>query len=247
MGQHTILTLAFISLPFIWKSRITYILSGISYFKYNIGYALLLFFAVSKKYRILILSLLPCVVGWIIYCFITDTPFFENLFQPIKLAVANSELGNTLNNPFLFSFIRDISFFSNYDYQIILVLTILFNVYILLKISLITDELLKLSLICLLVLISTPHWGHDYILMTPLLIYSIKYYNFNLFLMRTNVIVCIYFLYLYSGLKIYFNNYLLYLNINISSLTKIYPYLDILILLTVLFLNIYNNKKNIST
>jgi len=47
MGQQTIFTLFFLTLPFIYKSKLSIILSGISYFKYNIGYGLffLLFLA----------------------------------------------------------------------------------------------------------------------------------------------------------------------------------------------------------
>jgi hypothetical protein len=108
------------------------------------------------------------------------------------------------------------------------------------------NNLLKLSTLCILVLVSTPHWGHDYILLTPLLIYSIKYYKFNLILMRTNILVCIYFLYLYSGLQVYFNNILFYFNIDFLMFAKIYPYFDIFILLITLFLNIYNKEKIIS-
>jgi len=249
MGQHTIFTLFFLSLPFVYKSKFSTILSGISYLKYNIGYALFILFLVSKEYKNLFLSLGPAIVGLLVFCFITNSNIIDSIFQPIELSIFNAKYkGATLNNIYLFSFFRDFSIFNEYiNYFLIGIFTLFFNIYLITKISRKNNNLLKLSSICLLVLISTPHWGHDYILITPFLIYSIKYYNLNLFLMRTNIIVCIYFLYLYSGLKIYFNNYLLYLNINISSLTKIYPYLDMLILLTVLVLNIHNNKKNIST
>ena len=246
MGQHTILALAFISLPFIWKSKITYILSGVSYFKYNIGYALLLLFVVSKKYKILFLSLVPCITGWLIYCFITGTPIFENLFQPLKLTVANAEWGNTLNNPFLFSFIRDIPFFSNYSYLIILVLSILFNLYILLKISKITNDLLKLSLICLLVLISTPHWGHDNVLLIPFLIYSIKNYNLHLTLFRLNLLFSIYFLHLYKGIQMYLIQILSFLRFDNNLIELSNPtmgYINIIILLIFLILNLSFYKK----
>lgn len=246
MGQHTILALAFMSLPFIWKSNITYILSGISYFKYNIGYALFLLFVISKKYKILFLSLMPCITGWLIYSFITDTHIFENLFQPLKLTFANLEIGNTLNNPFLFSFIRNISFFSNYNYFIIFILSILFNLYMLSKIKKITDDLLKLSLICILVLISTPHWGHDNVLLIPFLIYSVKNYNLNLTLFRFNLFFCIYFLHLYKGVQMYFIQILLLLKFDSNFVKLANPTIDfinIIILLTFLILNLSFNKK----
>lgn len=249
MGQHTILTLFFLSLPFIWKSKLSYLLSGISYFKYNVGYILFLLFFVSKKYKVLILSCIPFITGWIVYCFITDTPIFENLFQPLKLALANKELGNTLNNLFLFSFIRDVLFFANYNYLIILGCTAVFNLYVILKISKIKDDLLKLSLICLLALISTPHWPHDNVLLLPFLIYSVKNYNLNLTLFRLNLLFSIYFLHLYAGIKIYFINFLNLFkfdnSIAILANTTI-DYINIFILLIFLILNLNLHKKLIN-
>lgn len=249
MGQHTILILTFMSLPFIWKSKISYIFSGISYFKYNIGYALFLFFIVSKNYKILLLSLIPCFSGWLIYCFITETSILENLFQPFVLAIHNAPLGNTVNNPFLFSFIRDIAFFSNYNYLIIILLSILFNLYILLKINKINDDLLKLSLICLLVLVSTPHWGHDNVLLIPFLIYSIKNYDLNLTLFRFNLFFSIYFLHLYKGIQLYLIKILSFLKFNSSLVELANPvmdYINIIILLIILMLNLNLYKKLIN-
>lgn len=189
---------------------------------------------------------MPCITGWLIYSFITDTHIFENLFQPLKLTFANLEIGNTLNNPFLFSFIRNISFFSNYNYFIIFILSILFNLYMLSKIKKITDDLLKLSLICILVLISTPHWGHDNVLLIPFLIYSVKNYNLNLTLFRFNLFFCIYFLHLYKGVQMYFIQILLLLKFDSNFVKLANPTIDfinIIILLTFLILNLSFNKK----
>ena len=47
MGQQSILILFFLILPFVSNSKLSIILSGISYFKYNIGYALFLFYLIS--------------------------------------------------------------------------------------------------------------------------------------------------------------------------------------------------------
>ena len=244
MGQHTIFTLFFLILPFVYKSKLFTILSGISYLKYNIGYVLLILFFVSKEYKKVFLSLSPVIIGLLVFCLITNTNIVDNIFQPIQLAIFNAKYsGATLTNIFLFSFFKDFSIFNEYvNYFLIGIFTLTFNIFLISKISKKNNNLFKLSSLCLLVLISTPHWGHDYILMTPLLIYSIKYYNFNLTLMRINIVACIYFLYLYSGIQIYLNKFLLILNINFLEVIKIYPYFDILILLIVLLMNIYNKK-----
>jgi hypothetical protein len=241
-GQQTIFVLFFLILPFVFKSKLSSFLSGISYFKYNIGYALFLFFIISKKYKQLFLSILPCFLGILSYCLITNSNFIDNLFQPIQLMVKNSEVGSTLNRVFFFSFIKYLPIGSQLTkYLFILILTFLFNIFFINKIYKINDNLLKLSCLCLLILISTPHWGHDYILLVPLLIYSVKHYKYNLFLFRTNLFVVIYFLHLYNGMQIYLNKILFNLKFNVDILNFVYPYINIILLLLILIWNIVNN------
>lgn len=244
MGQHTIFTLFFLTLPFVNKSKLSSLLSGISYLKYNIGYGLLILFFVSKEYKNLFLSLLPAIFGILIFCFITNTNIIDNIFQPIELTIFNAKYhGSTLNNIFLFSFFKDFALFNEYiNYLLIGLFTLIFNIFIVNKISKNNNNLFKLSSLCLLVLISTPHWGHDYILLTPLFIYSIKYYKLSLFLTRINILVCVYFLYLYRGIQIYLSNFLSNQNFSIDTLSILYPYLDIFILMITLLLNVYNKK-----
>jgi hypothetical protein len=247
MGQHTIFTLFFLTLPFVYKSKLSILLSGISYLKYSIGYSLFILFFVSKEYNKIFLSIIPVIIGLLIFCLLTDSNITETIFQPLQLAIHNAKYyGATLTNISLFSFFKDFSLFSeNLNYILIGLFTLIFNFFMINKISKKNNNLLKLSSLCLMVLISTPHWGHDYILLIPLLIYSIKNYKFNLVIMRTNILVCIYFLYLYSGVQLYLNNFLSFLNFDILILSKIYPYLDILILLITLFLNLQNKRSEI--
>ena len=231
-------------MPFIYKSKLSIILSGISYFKYNIGYGLFFLYLISKEYKKIIFSIIPCFVGLIIYCLITKSSILKNIFQPFELMVFNGVMGSTLNRIFLFSFFRDFSIFNNYiNYSLIGIFTLLFNFFLLKKISKINNNLLKLSCLCLLILISTPHWGHDYILLIPLLIYSIKYYKLDLFLFRINLLVCIYFLYLYKGIQIHLDTVFSYFKINTYFLSTAYPYLDVLVLLIVLILNLVSSPS----
>ena len=243
MGQQTIFILFFLTLPFIYKSKLTTVLSGISYFKYNIGYSLFFLYLISKEYKKIIFSLIPCLVGLLIYCFVTESNILKNIFQPIELMFVNA---STINNVFLFSFLRDFSIFSQFiNYTLIGILTLLFNFFFISKISKINDDLLKLSCLCLLILISTSHWGHDYILLVPLLIHAIRFYKLNLFLSRINLLVCVYFLHLYKGIQIYLNKVFIYLEIN-NYFLSFFGYVDVLILLATLILNlifITNIKK----
>jgi len=243
MGQQTIFVLFFLTLPFVYKSKLSTIISGISYFKYNIGYALFFLYLISKEYKKIFLSIIPCFFGLIIYCFITNTNILENIFQPVELMFFNSSESTLLSRVFLFSFFKNLSIFSEFiNYSLIVIFTLLFNFFFISKISKINNNLLKLSCLCLLILISTPHWGHDYILLVPLLIYSVKYYKFNLFLFRMNLLVCVYFLHLYKGMQIYLNAVLSYLKLNTDILSAIYPYMDIFILLIILILNLIDSS-----
>jgi hypothetical protein len=247
IGQQTIFVLFFLTLPFIYKSRYSYFLSGISYFKYNIGYGLFIFYFVSKKYKNLFLSTIPCFLGLLIYCLVTNTNPIINLFQPIQLMIKNSEVGSTLNKVFLFSFIRNFPILDlSVKYYLILVLSIFFDICVVKRISKLNNDLQQLSCLCLLILVSAPHWGHDYILLIPLFIYSVKHYQQNLFLYRINLLGVIYFLNLYSAVQIYFNKILLSFKFSIVSINVtnlILPYFNICVLLFILILNLRFLRK----
>ena len=242
MGQQTIFTLFFLSLPFIYKSKISNILSGICYFKYNIGYSLFLFYLISKKYKQLLLSILPILFGLIIYCLITNTNILENLFQPIQLMIVKSGLGIESGKIFLFFFIRYFFNFNNsLKYLLIITLTFLFNFYFIYKITNLENNLLILSCLCLVILISTPHWSHDNILLTPLLIYSVKYYQISNWLSRINLLTSVYFLYLFRGVQIYSDKIFNLLQLVNPISSNLYPYIHLIILIAVLYINIFFN------
>lgn len=247
MGQQAIFVLFFLSLPFIFKSKLVYFLSGIAYFKYSIGYALFLFYLISKKYKILIISLFPCVLGWVIYCFVTNSNLLDNLFQPIQLTLKNS---STIEQFFLFSFTK--FFFQSNSvsyYFLTFALIFSFNIFVISKISKLNNNLQKLTCLCILVLISIPHYPHDYIIILPLLIYSIYCYTLKLskFLSRINLIGGIYFLNFYRATEIYMGKVLSYLGLNIEiieTISTLLPYINILGLTFILFLNLKVIKNN---
>ena len=96
-GQQTLLILFFFTLPFIKETKINFVLSGISYFKYTIGYALFFIFML-KKFKILILTIIPSVLGWLLYSFISNSSPITTIFQPLELALENQLIGETNNN-----------------------------------------------------------------------------------------------------------------------------------------------------
>ena len=81
-GQHTLFTYFFLILPIIYNTKLSYLMSGFSYFKYNIGYAFFLYLIVQKKISNILISLVPVFLGWLIYSYLTGTNLITSLFQP---------------------------------------------------------------------------------------------------------------------------------------------------------------------
>ena len=234
-GQQSILILFFFVLPYISKSKYSYIFSGVSFFKYNIGYVLLLFYLVSQKYKKFILFLLPSIIGFILYCLIANTKFIDTFFQPVLLAL---ELKTTFQNKFLLSFIINFSFFNQIVNLIfIFFLILIVNLFFIFKIAKLEDELLKISCLLILTLISMPHYGHDYILLIPLFIHSVKNYKKNLFIFKFNFLVSIYFLHFYGALPKVIEKFGINFYLNGA-------YTEIVILLITLILNLTISNKN---
>ena len=187
-GQQTLFALLFLLLPFLYRSKYSLILSGISYFKFNIGYALFLFFVSKKNINNIILSAIPCIIGWLIYCYITDTNLIKNLIQPIQLLLFWDE-GKAFPVT-LFSLLKNLSFLPPIT---ALIIPLVINFLVIFKIRNSENELFKLTMICLSALAFMPHQIHDYVLLVPLLVYSIK--NFDDNISKINLFFIFYFFY----------------------------------------------------
>ena len=232
-GQHTLILLIFLILPFLNKNFFNIALSGIVYFKYNIGYGLFLFFLSIKRFKYIFLSSFPLIFGWLSYCYITNTNLLTNILEPLRVIMYwNSEADHFPVTVFnLINYLKINSL-------ITLVIPILLNFYFILKIKNIEDDLKKLSLLCLSIICFTPHQLHDYVLLIPLLVYSLKHYQYLISLI--NLILIFYFFYFLRLLSFIFNfqpwdfpyGYLGYMNN--------------LILISIFILNVFlinNNKK----
>jgi hypothetical protein len=232
MGQNALFVLFFFTLPFVFKSKLSFFLSGLSYVKYNIGYTLFFYYMASKKFKILLISTLPCVFGWFVYSFITDQNFINNIFDPFFLMFnIEKNTSEKASLIFLFSFILQNKFLI-FPFNLIftLLVAVILNYLIIVKISRVADDLLKLSCLNISALIFMPHYSHDYIILIPFIIYSVKNYGNNFILSRVNLLSCIYFFHL-QGVK-------QFLNIGFDI-----QYLNILLLSLLLFFNL-KLKKN---
>ncbi len=212
MGQHSLLILLFFSLPFLINNKWSIMLSGISYCKYNIGYALFLYYLKNKKY--LFYSLIPSLLGWLFYSLITNSNIIINLFEPFRLTILNPI--STADLEFFFGFLKFFKFYEKFtNIKLFLFLLCIFaNAYLIFKIQRkIKDSIYKLSLISLSTLIFLPHWGHDYVFLLPLVMISAKYLNTTLG--KINIFLITYFIFL-DG---YLLKFLFLINIDFSYIT----------------------------
>ncbi len=238
MGQQAIFVYFFFVLPFISKSKYSYLLSGISYSKYSIGYALFLYFIISKKFKVALLSLIPIIFGWLLYSLITKTSPIINLFEPFALMILNSKIGGELNLIHLFSFLTDFNLFSNELNRLFAILiSIIVNSFFIFKITKLDDELQKLTCLSISVVLFLPHYAHDYIVLLPLAIYTFKNYSNYKNLSRINLILLIYFFY-FIGIHQHLGNILPILNL---------AYMKQFLLLFLLLINIKKKPPKLSS
>jgi len=163
--------------------------------------------------------------------------------------VENQLIGETVNNmpknKFIFSVLENINYF-NFQFKsiIFLVLSLMLNIYFIFKISKLDDKLLQLSCLTLSTLIFFPHYPHDYVLLLPSLIYSVK--NFHELYSKIAILIIIYFLQFFKGFKLYTIKILNYMNVSADSINfaeYLISYMNILILFSLLIAFIYRAKK----
>ena len=191
--------------PSIYKN-INLIASGISYVKYSTGYVLFLNLLVEKKFKKLLLTSLTTIFGWIFYSYYTNSTFLDSFFEPLKMNFQD----NYTRTGDLYSILNIYFFLENSITNKILQLGIVLfgNIYFLYQIKNIENKLAKLSVICFLPLIFMPHSNYDYVLMLPLLIYTIKNYKFKI--SKYGLYLTIYYFYFHRLIRHWVNNDMIY-------------------------------------
>jgi len=183
-------------------------------------------FLASKKYKYFILASIPYLIGWILYFLVTNSDPLVNFFEPIQLSLKKGYM----RDADLFSLIN--IYFSPakelYFKIIILILILVINFLLLIKINKNTDNFFKMSLVLICPLIFFPHSNYDYILLFPLLCYS---------LLNSE--------YLINKINIYFVLYFFYFNRIINHLIdfdEVYQPILLFFLIALLITNIYSYK-----
>jgi hypothetical protein len=232
LGQNSLFILLFFSLPFIINNKLTAAISGISYSKYSFGYVLFLYYINKKKY--LFFSLIPSVIGWLIYALITNSNLIVNLFEPILVALAKQ---TTAGLESFFSFFKFYLISENLKF-IIFLLSIFISAYFVFQIQKkIQNNIHKLSLLCLISLTFMPHWGHDYVFLLPLALVSYKYIRKKLG--KINFFFITYFIFVEG----YLLKFLSIIKINLNDISFwLHQYLYYLFFL-IIIINLSLNKE----
>jgi hypothetical protein len=233
-GQQSLFVLLFLILPFLKSKNYSYFLSGFSYVKYSTGYIIFLYYLVEKKFKNLIFATLPIFFGWIFYSTFTKSNPIQNFFDPFELILRK----NYFQSADLYSLLNIYLFGTNniFNKSFIILIVVLFNLFFLLKIKKIQDNLVKMSLIFILPLIFMPHSNYDYVLLLPLLILAIS--NFNLNINKFNFYFVIYYFYFNRIVKHLIESYILIINKNI-----IFNIFIFILLFLVLILNVIHYSK----
>ena len=136
----------FFILPFLYENKKSYFLSGISFFKYNVGFILPIYYLINKKFNNLFLSIIPSFVAWIIYFNMTNSEPINNFFEPLKLVFGkNYSWGGDV-----YSITKSLEIFNQGFYYLNakqfnsfgpLVISLTLCLFILVKISKIKDKL----------------------------------------------------------------------------------------------------------
>jgi hypothetical protein len=233
-GQQSLFVLFFLILPFLKSKNYSYFLSGFSYVKYSTGYIIFLNYLVEKKFKNLIFATLPIFLGWTFYFAYTKSNPIQNFFDPFELILKK----NYFQSADLYSLLNIYLFGTNniLNKFFIIFTVVIFNLFFLLKIKKIQDNLVKMSLIFILPLIFMPHSNYDYVLLLPLLILAIS--NFNLNISKFNFYFVIYYFYFNRIVKHSIESYILIINKNI--IFNIFIFISLFL---VLFLNVIHYSK----
>jgi len=236
-GQHTLFTFLFFIFPFVFKNKLSIFFSGLSYFKYNIGYVIFIYFVSLLNIKKILISLIACFLGWLFHSYLTNSNIFENLFAPIRALFYFLPIENYLPVT-IFSLLKTIGL----PVFLTIAIPLTLSFFVIYRLRAVKDELLKLSIVSLTCLSFAAHQLHDYILLLPLLVFSLK--NISLTISKINIVLIFYFFFFLRILSYFFGfqpwdfpyGYFGYLN---NFLT-----------ISVFFINInfllFNPKKNIN-
>lgn len=86
-GQQSILSIFAFSLLLLHHKNVGSFLSGMSYFKYSFAPPIAFYIAISRGWKALCLSLLPCLIGYLLFIWHLGGDPWDVLIQPLKVGM----------------------------------------------------------------------------------------------------------------------------------------------------------------
>ena len=86
-GQQSVLSLFAFCLLFLQNKNIGSVLSGMSYFKYSFAPPIAFYILISRGWKALCLSLLPCLIGYLLFIWHLGGDPWAVLIQPLKVGM----------------------------------------------------------------------------------------------------------------------------------------------------------------
>lgn len=178
-GQQSILSLFAFSLLFLQYKNVGSLLSGISYFKYSFAPPIAFYIFISRGWKAVCLSLLPCLIGYLLFVWHLGADPWTALFQPLKVGMGARAgwegVGDVMT---IFKMVLPESNSLSRGLLAYL-LPILLSCWVITKaVRNQTSVAFSFSVVCLSSLMFFSHRWYDHIFLLPVLAYAIA--NFNL-------------------------------------------------------------------
>jgi len=238
-GNQTYFILLFFLAVLINRESFKNFILGFSYIKYSFMPLLAFFILFKSGIKGLLISLIFCIIGWLIFSFYLNQSPIETLFQPIQVAFIGFD--QTLARGDLFTilgFLEDYKL--GFDLNLFRIIIVIIASFFLAKnISKINDGMLILSLLLIGNLFTFGHLMYDYIVLLPSFVYS--YSNRKLILAKISLFIILYF-WFGSRLIDYFMDYMSKNTITISPISNVTS-TEVVINFVLLIILYYSNLK----
>ena len=185
----------------------------------------------------LLISGIFCLIGWLIFSAYLNQNILDTLFQPVLVGLTGFDA--TLTRGDLYTLLSKIFKTLEIENNYFIILIIFFVTFIFSKhISKLSDPLLIVSLMLIISLFTFGHLIYDYVVLFPVLVYSIKHID----ILRAKISILI-VLYFWFGVRIIERIKMYFTESNVMIPTTYDVVINFSLLIILYFLN-FNIKSN---
>lgn len=177
-GQQSVFSLFAFSLLFIQHKNAGSLLSGMSYFKYSFAPPIAFYIFISRGWKALCLSLMPCLIGYLLFVWHLGGDPWTVLIQPLKVGMGPRAGWEGVGD--IMTIVKMVLPESNSLSRGLLayLLPILLSCWVITKaIRYQTNVAFSFSVVCLSSLMFFSHRWYDHIFLLPVLAYAIAHFK----------------------------------------------------------------------